>query len=55
LCAELASDPSMREADEEGVDPHEPFDEDILHLLCFLFDDSKKFMEATFGRRNFCF
>lgn len=33
LRAEFASNPSLRTAEEEGIDPHEPFDEGIFHCL----------------------
>ncbi len=35
LCAKFASEPSMTDADEEGVKGHEPFDENVIHLIFF--------------------
>ena len=33
LCAEFATDPSAADADEEGIDSHERFDEEIFHSI----------------------
>jgi hypothetical protein len=33
LRAELASKPPSTKTDEERVDGHEPFDEDVIHLI----------------------
>lgn len=40
LFAEPASDPSAAEADEEGVDVHEPFDEGVVHFSTNFFNSS---------------
>ena len=35
LCAEPASNPPVREADEEGIEIHKPFDEGVCHRSLF--------------------